>query len=140
MDLEDCKRKGFIKETKVTVSRIHSLLQMADSKEIAVKSAVITDVTISAYVSLAYDSLRESLEALCILFGYKVSNHICIGELVKTLIPSFQFHDFDRLRFIRNGINYYGEKVMFEQGKELIVKTFQMKKEIADFVLSKLPK
>ncbi len=138
MDIEDCKEKGFIKETKPNTGRIFSLMGMADSKEIAVQSAVITEVTISAYVSLAYDSLRETLEALCILFGYKVTNHICIGELVKTLIQTFPFHEFDRLRFIRNGINYYGEKVTFEQGKEIIIKTFLLKKEIVAIIESKL--
>ena len=34
---------------------------------------------------MAYDSLRETFEALCILKGYKVTSHICLGELLKNL-------------------------------------------------------
>jgi len=87
-------------------------------------------VNISAYVSLAYDSLREVLEALCILNGYKILSHICIGELLKDKIEEFNYVEFDRVRWIRNSINYYGEKVEFEQGKEIIKKIFTIKKNI----------
>ena len=89
-------------------------------------------MNISAYVSLAYDSLREVLEALCILNGYKILSHICIGELLKDKIEEFNYVEFDRVRWIRNSINYYGEKVEFEQGKEIIKKIFTIKKNILD--------
>ena len=130
MDLKECFRKEFIKKTKINLPLIKSLIEMANIKEIAVKSANIDKVNISAYVSLSYDSLREILEALCISKGYKVLSHLCIGELLKSIIEDFDFNQFDRLRYIRNGINYYGEKVDFEQGKEIINKIFSMKKKI----------
>ena len=132
MDLKECFEKGFIKKTKVNQSLIKSLVEMANIKEIAVKSANIDEVNISAYVSLAYDSLREILDSLCISKGYKVLLHLCTGELLKSIIEDFDFNQFDRLRYIRNGINYYGEKVDFEQGKEIIKKIFLMKKKILE--------
>jgi len=132
MDLKECFEKGFIKKTKVNQSLIKSLVEMANIKEIAVKSANIDEVNISAYVSLAYDSLREILDSLCISKGYKVLSHLCTGELLKSIIEDFDFNQFDRLRYIRNGINYYGEKVDFEQGKEIIKKIFLMKKKILE--------
>ena len=100
---------------------------MSKIKENAVRKASIDDVNISAYVSLAYDSLREALEAICISKGYKVLSHICIGELLKKLFKDFEYEELDRLRWIRNGINYYGTKVEFKQGKEIISKIFIMK-------------
>ena len=132
MDLKECFEKGFIKKTKVNQSLIKSLVEMANIKEIAVKSANIDEVNISVYVSLAYDSLREILDSLCISKGYKVLSHLCTGELLKSIIEDFDFNQFDRLRYIRNGINYYGEKVDFEQGKEIIKKIFLMKKKILE--------
>jgi hypothetical protein len=38
----------------------------------------------------------------------------------------FDFNSFDRFRYIRNGINYYGSKVDYEQGKKLIRKLFNL--------------
>lgn len=137
MDLDECFRKGLVKKTNSDKELVKSLVEMSGIKETAVKTAVINEVNISAYVSLAYDSLREVLEALCILKGYKVLSHICIGELLKSILTDFDYDEFDRLRWIRNSINYYGEKVDFDQGKEVISKIFGMKKKILEKYLKK---
>lgn len=130
MDVNDCFNKGLIKKTKINHELILSLLEMADITENAVNSAKLDVVNISVYVSLAYDSLRQVLEAVCILNGYKVLSHICIGELLQRILDEFDYDEFDRMRWIRNSINYYGQKVEFEQGRELISKIFRMKEII----------
>lgn len=132
MDLDECYRKGLIKKIKIDKELTKSLIEMSKIKEIAVKTAVINEINISAYVSLAYDSLREVLEALCIFKGYKVLSHSCIGELLNDILGDFDYDEFDRLRWIRNSINYFGEKVDFKQGKEIIKKIFLMKNRILD--------
>ena len=71
MDLDECFRKGLIKRTEPNQELVKSLIEMANIKEKAVKSAEINEENVSAYVSLAYDSLREVLEAICILQGTK---------------------------------------------------------------------
>ncbi len=130
MDLDECYRKGLIKKTRIDKELIRSLIEMSDIKENAVNTANVNEINISAYVSMAYDSLREVLEALCISKGYKVLSHICIGELLKTIITDINYSEFDRLRYARNGINYYGAKVDFVQGKEIIRKIFAMRRTI----------
>ncbi|MFH1126786.1 MAG: hypothetical protein ABIG84_05505 [archaeon] len=132
MDLGDCWDKGYIKKTKPNKELVKSLIEMSDIKEKAVNSADIDELTVSAYVPMAYDSLREVLEAICISRGYKVTSHVCIGELIRTFLDDFDFHGFDRFRYIRNGINYYGEKVDFKQGIDIIKKMFDMKKELLE--------
>ena len=54
------------------------------------------------------------------------------------LLEDFNYKAFDRLRYVRNNINYYGIKVDFEQGKEIIRKTFRMKEELVRKYLSEL--
>jgi uncharacterized protein (UPF0332 family) len=130
MDLEECFQKGLIKKTKVDENLTESLIEMSKIKEDAVSKATIDNVNISAYVSFAYDSLRGAMEAICISKGYKVLSHICIGELLKSLFKEFEYEEFDRLRWIRNSINYYGTKVEFKQGKEIINKIFNMKRNL----------
>jgi len=70
------------------------------------------------------------LESLCISKGYKVLSHICIVELLKDIIDDFYYDEFDRIRWIRNSINYYGKKVEYDQGVEIIKNTLRIKKTI----------
>ena len=132
MDLEECRQKGFIKRTKRNCELVKSLIEMSDIKEKTVNDAVIDERNICAYIPMAYDSLREIMEAICILHCYKVTSHVCLGELVRTLADGFDFYEFDRFRYMRNSINYYGEKIDFEQGKEIIRKIFEIKKQLLE--------
>ena len=52
-------------------------------------------------------------------------SHICIGGLLADIIDDFDYEEFDRIRWIRNSINYYGEKIDFEQGMRLSIKFLQ---------------
>ncbi|MEK6941139.1 MAG: hypothetical protein AABW49_04550 [Nanoarchaeota archaeon] len=131
MDLNECFRKGLIKKTTKDSGLIKSLKEMADNKEMTIKRATLDNISISTYVSIAYDSLREILEGICILHEYKTISHVCIGELLRDMLKEFNFEEFDRIRWIRNGINYYGEQVELEQGKDLIKKIFKMKQEMS---------
>ena len=130
MDIDDCYKNGDIRKTRINEELIKSLVEMSDIKEKTINSAKIDGISISAYVSMAYDSLREFLEAICISHGYKVLSHLCLGELLRTIIDKFNFSEFDRFRYIRNGINYYGTKIDFNQGKEIIRKMFEMKSNL----------
>jgi len=134
MDLKDCMRKGLIRRTAKDRELISSLIEMAKIKEGAVKSAKVDSKNISAYVSMAYDSLREALEALCVQHGYKVLSHVCMGELLREKIDGFDYVEFDRMRYIRNSINYYGKKVDFEQGKEIIDKIFVLRRKMTELI------
>lgn len=81
MDLRDCFREGYIQRCEVDYGLITSLVQMSQIKTQAVDTATnINEVTISAYVAMAYESLREILEAVCIAQGYKIISHICLGD------------------------------------------------------------
>ena len=130
MNINECKQQGFIRHAQPNTHKAKSLMEISDIKEKTIHSAEFNDENVNAYLPLAYDSLREMLEALCLIFGYNVTNHICLGELVKDLIKNFDYLSFDRFRYVRNGINYYGKKIGFEDGKEIIRKIFEMRKVI----------
>lgn len=138
MDLSECERKGFIKRAIPSKSLARSLLEVSEIKDKALDSAKLDELNVNAYLPMAYDALREALEALCILHSYKVTNHICLGELLKNLEPGFDYASFDRFRYARNGINYYGRKVDFGQGKDIIEKIRKMRKNAVQKVLDKL--
>ena len=137
MDLRECYIKGLIQKTAINLELIKSVIEMSNIKENTVKTANIDKINISAYVSMAYDSLREILEAICISKGYKVLSYVCLGELLKTIIDDFDFNEFDRLRYARNGVNYYGVKIEYGQGKAFIEKIFAMKAKLLEKYLEK---
>lgn len=127
MDLGECKKKGIIKKTKIDKNLVQSLMEMSDIKEKTIEQVELNEVTINAFLPIAYDSLREILEAYCILHGFKVGNHDCLGKLSKQLEPDFDIASFDRFRYARNGINYYGTKIDLTQGKILIETILKLK-------------
>ena len=137
MDLNECFRKGMIKKAMIDEDLIKSLIKLSNVKEKIINNSKIEGEVVSVYVALAYDSLREILEAICILHGYKVVSHVCMGELIRTLAKDFDYARFDRFRWIRNSINYYGKMVEAEQGKELVVNILRMKKDICEAYLKK---
>ncbi len=128
MDVGECERKGFIKLAHPNRSLAESLLEMSALKEEVVRKVTLDERSVNVYLPNAYDSLREALEALAVLHGRKVLNHVCLGELIKLLEPDFDFVTFDRVRYARNGINYYGKKVELAQGIALIARIFEMRK------------
>jgi len=138
MDLNECKKKGFVRHTTLDINKARSLLEIADIKEETVRSARLNSRNINAFLPLAYDALREALESFCILHGYNVTNHICLGELVRTLVKDFDFNAYDRFRYARNGINYYGRRIDFRQGILLIKNIFLMKQQIERLVKRQL--
>ena len=128
MDLEDCKRKGFIRKTSKNKELVMSLIEMSNLKEDVVKTSVIEGDKVSVFLPIAYDSLREILEGICIMHGFKVTSHVCVEKLLESIYKDVSFVEFDRFRYVRNSINYYGEKVDPNQGKEIIDKIFILKK------------
>jgi len=138
MDLNECYKKGLIKKTRKDKDLINSLIEMSEIKEYTVNSAKLNKINISAYISMAYDSLREILEALCISKKFKVLSHICIGQLLKDILKEFDYEDFNRIRWIRNSINYSGKKVELKQGKDVLKKIFILKKKIFNNYLKEM--
>ncbi len=125
------EKEGIIKRVRVDRKLIKSLVEMADITEAAVKTANIDNVNISVYVSLAYNSLNGVLNAVCISKGYQTKSHSAIGVLMEKLINGdFNYGEFDRLRHMRNRINYYGDKVNYKEGLEAICKAFTTKEKI----------
>ena len=132
MNLKECLEKEIIKKVEPNKERALSLIKISDLKEEVVRIAKLNERSIYAYISIAYDSLREFMEAIAIIHGYKVLNHICLGEIIKKILPVFDENKFNQIRWIRNAINYYGEEISYEEGKRIISLTLDLKKELRE--------
>lgn len=67
-----------------------------------------------------YDILRSILESMAALDGYKVYSHEAFTYYLKEKNEEALSAKFDRLRKIRNGINYYGNSISVDEAKEIV--------------------
>jgi uncharacterized protein (UPF0332 family) len=119
MDWRECIQQRIVKNVKKDKNLITSTREIA---EIKIQSAdVLPEIYFIAKISLLYDALREYLESIALDKGYKIYNHECYTAFLKEILNlSNEADQFDKLRKIRNGINYYGRKVSKEEARQII--------------------
>ena len=121
MDWLDWKNKGFVKESKVDNNLVNSLIKSSEKKSESNKRLGLDETTASTKVSLAYEALREVLEALAIKKGFKIYNHDCFSAFLDEICKNKSFSaEFDKFRRLRNQINYYGKDISVEEAKIII--------------------
>ena len=131
MDFNECLKKRIAKEIKEDKELIASLLKTSQNKLESEKKLELNEVTSSSKISLLYDSLRELLEALAIRKGYKIYNHECYTYFLKEIInESSKGDEFDKLRTIRNSINYYAKEISVEEAIDVIERIKKLREEI----------
>ena len=95
----------------------------------------LNDETASSKITLAYDSLRELLEALAVIKGYKIYNHECYCSFLKEIMEESLLGDtFDSLRKIRNSINYYGKEISAKEAEPVLKKIQDTSKDIKSLI------
>lgn len=131
MDWQECKDKKFVKETSEDKNLISSLVNSSKKKSDSNARLELDEITASTKVSLAYESLREILEALAIKKGFKIYNHECFCSFLKEICSEeYLSKNFDRFRKIRNKINYYGAEIPIGDAKILIEEISNLKNKI----------
>lgn len=131
MDWKECTASRMAKNVKPDKNLISSLKRIAAEK---VKSSeALPAEHFYSRISLLYDALRSLLECLALQEGYKIYNHECYTSFLKEILRlSREAGSFDRLRIVRNGINYYGREIdsgeagaVIKELKELTAKITQ---------------
>jgi hypothetical protein len=111
---------GLIREIKPNLARAKNLQTAAYDSLGVLEEINVTSKSAKTIVRDLYECLRQCCEAKAYKHGFKFANHEVIKyflkEKLKLRTPSIQF---DRLRKIRNGINYYGDEVSVETAIEL---------------------
>jgi len=121
MDWQECNMKKMVKSISADEELLKSLLKTSENKIISAELLVLNDTTANSKISLAYDSLRELLEALALKNGFKIYNHECYTAFLKEILKESSLgDDFDEMRKLRNSINYYGEQVNKEECEKII--------------------
>ena len=128
MDWQDCCNK-FVKEVKADKPMIHSLIISSKNKFLSEQQLKLSDITAASKVILAYDSVRELLEAIALEQGYKVYNHECYGAFIAEILHlSMLAQEFDSLRKVRNAIDYYGKEISKIEADDIITRIYEVRK------------
>jgi len=135
MDWEECNNKGIVNGVKPDMNFIKSLIISSRNKLESESRLDMSDITAASKLSLAYDSLRELLEALALKKGYKVYNHECYTAFLKEIIrESRKGDEFDDVRKVRNALNYYGKSISAEEANTVISRIKNLRSFVSDLL------
>lgn len=137
MDWEECCNKKIAKSVIKDKALITSLIASSKRKQDSNKLLILNETTATTKISIAYDSIRELLEAITLEKGYKIYNHECYTAfLYHVCNERATARIFDGFRHLRNQINYYGKTIPKE---EAIIILKEMEK-LAKLLHQKKPK
>lgn len=123
MDWKECCRRRIAKDVKPDIGMIASLTKSSKNKSESESKLEMSNTTAGSKISLAYDSLRELLEALALKNGYKIYNHECYAAFLKEVMKeSYKADEFDEIRKVRNAVNYYGKEISVEEASDIIAR------------------
>ena len=138
MKFEDFIKNRQIKNTIKDMQLAKSLLSTAEQDLEFFKTLPINNISARKIVSNYYDILRSTLEALASLEGYKVYSHEAFTYYLKEKGEGDTSRKFERLRKIRNSINYYGKEISAEEAKELVNEILALIGKIKSMLLKKM--
>ena len=134
MNFSKSIKEGFVKKTNKDVIRAKSLISASkDTIEIA-NSIKQQEKALKTILRELYEGLRQYCEALGYIRGYKFLSHKSITCFLKDILKEekISFY-FDRLRKLRNGINYYGREISLETVKEAIIEIPKITKQLKKY-------
>ena len=126
---EECVEYNSAKKVSPNLERADSLRGVAEERIGIIKE--ITLKNCNFVFENYYTSLLELLQALIIQRGYKILNHICLGYFLRDVLKEDRLYNlFDDLRYKRNSLTYYGNKMDFETAKQSIENSKTLMKEL----------
>ncbi len=119
-----CKKEGrFIITEEVDKAKIKSMLNIAEadieSANSIKKNLPKQSKQWNSVYKLYYDALHELVESLLRFEKIKIDNHQCLFVYMceKHSELEFSWDFFEKVRTKRNGINYYGTPISFDDWK-----------------------
>jgi|SRR3989338_11047266 len=126
----DCLINKSAKAVTPDQNRAESLADTAKERIILIKE--INEKNCNFMFEDYYTSLLELLQAMAFKNGYNIMNHLCLGYYLRDVIKREDLYIlFDDLRYKRNSLTYYGNRMDYETAKQAIEKCKKIIKELA---------
>mgnify|MGYP001566716366 CR=1 FL=1 len=124
---QDCLISNSARKVSPDLMRANSLIETAKERIGLVKE--INEKNCNFVFEDHYTSLLEILQALVFKKGFNVLNHVCLGYYVRDILKKEDLYRmFDDIRYKRNSLTYYGNKMDFETAKQSIEKCKKISK------------
>jgi uncharacterized protein (UPF0332 family) len=113
--------------------RAKSLIETAEERISLIKE--INEKNCNFVFEDYYTSILEYLQALVLMKGYKIVNHVCLGFYLRDVLKKEElFATFDDIRYKRNSLTYYGKRMDFETAETAIKKCRNLIKELKKMI------
>lgn len=130
---DDCIENNSAIEVSPNTERANSLIETAEERISIIKN--ICEKNCNFVFEDYYTSLLELLQALVIKKGYNLLNHLCLGYYLRDVLKRGDLYMvFDDLRYKRNSLTHYGNRMDFETAKQAIEKCKKIMNEIMGFL------
>ena len=117
----DCVETNSVKKISPDIERASSLVKTSEERISIINKT--NEKNCNFVFEDYYTSMLELLQALVIKRGYNILNHLCLGYYLRDVLEKGDlFRMFDDLRYKRNALTYYGNKMDFEIAKASIEK------------------
>lgn len=108
----DCIQEAKARRATPDISLAKALIEMSARRLAVMTKVPLTGESSSIVFVENYEALREIVEAIAAKLGYKIYSHECLTSFLKEILrEEVTATRFDRLRRLRNGVDYYGETV-----------------------------
>jgi hypothetical protein len=125
----ECLSNNSAKNITSDISRAKSLIETANERINLIKE--INEKNCNFVFEDYYTSILELLQAITFKKGFNILNHICLGFYLRDIIKREDLYlIFDDLRYKRNSLTYYGNRMEFETAKQAIEKCKKLFNEI----------
>jgi hypothetical protein len=125
---EDCLINNSAKTITPDMKRAESLIETANERISLIKG--INKKNCNFIFEDYYTSLLELLQAMNFKKGFNILNHICLGYYLRDVLKREDLYIlFDDLRYKRNSLTYYGNRMDYETAKQAIEKCKRIIKE-----------
>ncbi len=111
MKFEDFIQEGKVQQTTKGEQQAKSLQKMSLQTQKALQDIPLTEQNASIIFSQNYEAFRQIIEAITLKEGLKVYSHEAYTYYLQEKHQEKTAKVFDRLRKLRNKINYYGNPV-----------------------------
>ena len=126
---QDCIPSNAARKISPDLKRAESLTETARERIALIKG--INEKNCNFVFEDYYTSLLELLQALTFKKGFNVLNHVCLGYYIRDILKKEDLYRiFDDLRYKRNSLTYYGNRMDFETAKQAIEKCKRIIEEL----------
>ncbi|MFW6014770.1 MAG: hypothetical protein ACOCQG_06335 [Candidatus Nanoarchaeia archaeon] len=121
MNLQKSLEEGIIIKINPNRARANNLFQTAQDSFDIIATLGVNKKSARMITRDLYECLRQTAQAKGYEKGYHFKDHTSIQYFLDEALSLPKIaKEFDRLRKIRNGINYYGDSVSIETAKKIL--------------------